>query len=854
MSFERSSSTPTLTLSPAQFSAVFPFHLALDSELSIVQVGPSLQHIFPDVAVGGAFAELFGMRRPDLIPTFSLLKDRTESLILWEHLLSHQLLRGEVIYLEESNHLMLIWHPWLTDPGDLVELGLTLKDFAPHDPLFDLLNVVQSHRSALEDVKKLVERLSQQRSELRKANQTLFEQNAALRQADEQLIAQQAETRKLALIASRTDNAVVLTDAKGKTIWVNEGFVRLTGFEMDEAIGKTPGSLLQGQKSDPKVVELMRSRIRQGKGFSVELLNYKKSGERYWVAIEVQPIHDESGAISNFMGIESDITERKRFEEQLMATTAAANSASRAKSEFLATMSHEIRTPMNGILGMAELLMQTRLGPEQHEFVEAIQSSGVALLKIINDILDFSKVEAGKMSLEETDFEILGLVEGVLELEGRRAQQKGIELVSIIPPEVPEAFRGDEGRLRQILLNLVGNAVKFTERGSVTVRVNFPEQTDSGSLLRFEVTDTGVGVSDEQKKLLFTPFSQLDATPSRKYGGTGLGLAIARRLVSLMKGQIGLESQPGSGSTFWFEVPVNAVKDQPDRKILGGFEDTPILVYSKTPLFTKSLLNMFERIGVAAVAMDQMDQMLGQLSRPQNQKRQVVLIDETPGEDPDEIASRIRESREGPSVHLVLLCTFASLAASAKKEASLYDDYVLKPIKRERLINAIQGGPGPKTVPKSAPLTSVETAELRPEPSAQPAPETSLLKILLVEDNEINRRVAQAMIGKLGHQTEVAVNGQDALEALGKAQYDLILMDCQMPVMDGFEATRLIRSKERSGHTTYSKPIHIIAMTANALARDREECLEAGMNDYLSKPVSVQDLKAAIERFVTERA
>jgi PAS domain S-box-containing protein len=382
----------------------------------------------------------------------------------------------------------------------------------------------------------------------------------------------QDELAKLSLVASKTDNAVVITDKDGLIEWVNDGFSRMTGYTLPEVAGKKPGPILQGPLSDPESIARIRANLKKKEPFTEEILNYHKSGQPYWVSMDITPIRNDRGEVVKFISIQRDITPSKEAEEALRQAKDAADAANRAKTEFLASMSHEIRTPMNAIIGMAELLDETPLNPEQRKFVDVFRSAGETLLNIINDILDLSKVEAGQITLEKIDFDLGELVEKVCEVMALRAHEKGIELACRLLPEVPVHLMGDPGRLRQVLTNLLGNAIKFTEKGEVVLEVGLamptqvtvPEEEPSQSTLIFTVRDTGIGIPPEKLDYIFEKFTQADASTTRRYGGTGLGLPITKRLVELMGGEIKVASQPGQGSIFSFTLTL-AVQPQPKK-------------------------------------------------------------------------------------------------------------------------------------------------------------------------------------------------------------------------------------------------------------------------------------------------
>ena len=982
-----------LGLAPRQFASAFPFHFAVDRDFKFLQVGSSLGRICPDIRVGvPASGVLRRAASEEPITRDWVLENKTRFFML-EHAASGLQLRGQFVRADRGDALIFLGSPWFTDSSELGAFGLRFEDFAVHDPVVDLLLVLQASKAAVADGKKLAEKLTAQRAELQAAN--------------EQMRAQQDELSKLALVAARTVNAVVLTDKMGRVVWVNEGFFRVTGYTFDEVRGRKPGEILQGPGTDAETVRRIREHLRKGEGFSETILNYHKNGSSYWISFEIQPIHDSEGRLTNFMaiqtdvtarraaqqrltiqfevsrvlaeatgygetfarllkvvceslgwqvgqlwrlsgdclrlaetwhtpggdvrgfvsasrameftsgvglcgrvlqtgatawisdvtkdsnfprvsqaadaglhgalafpvlvrgkvwgvveffsrkieepdepmlqtfnavgqqvgqfivrkqaedalqatsmlqqaildgasyaiiststdgtiqtfnraaermlgysaselvgrctpevfhdrdevaahaaklsrelgravepgfeafvarasagspddcewtyirkdgarvpvqlavtplidgdgrvsgylGVASDITERKKAARELMDAKEAAETANRAKSEFLALMSHEIRTPMNAIIGLSNLLLDTPLNPHQLECVQTVARSGDALLELINDILDFSKIESGQhFQIEVGEFSLRALVSDVILLLRSRADAKNLFLASIIDDAVPDRLEGDDGRLRQVLVNLVGNAIKFTETGGVTVRVSRPAGGADPDQLLFQVEDTGPGISEELRARLFQPFCQAENQSARKYGGTGLGLAISKRIVELMGGRIGLEPASAGGSIFWFDLV-------------------------------------------------------------------------------------LREAR--------------------------------------------------------SPVREPEPA-LRPS-TARIAP----MRILLAEDNETNRRVAQFMLEKLGQRPDFAGNGVEAVEAWERQDYDLILMDCSMPEMDGFEATREIRKREAARGD--GRRIEIIALTANAIKGDRERCIEAGMDGHISKPLTMHQLRESLE-------
>jgi PAS domain S-box-containing protein len=818
--------------------------------------------------------------------------------------------------------------------------------------------------------------------------QTSDDLNAALRKAEEanqKLRQSEAEARKLALIAARTDNAVILTDAQGLTEWVNEGFVRLTGYTMDEVRGRKPGHLLRGPETDPATVAYMRERIARGEGYSVELLNYTKEGRKYWLFIEVQPIYDAQGRVVNFMAIQSDITERKTAEAELRrsntlqrailnganyaiisadpegiivtfnsaaekmlgysaeemigkltpavihdpaeiaaraaeltlelgqeispgfdAFTAkarqgrpderewtyvrkdgirfpvmlsvtglfdengqvtgyvgiasditeskrsaaelvrardAAEAANKAKSDFLAVMSHEIRTPMNAVIGMSGLLLDTKLEPRQREYVEAVHNSGEALLEIINDILDFSKIESAQLKLEPHDFEFRVLTDGVIELLAPRAQGKGLEFAAIVAADVPFVLMGDDGRLRQVLVNLLTNAIKFTEDGRVVMRVACARREPNRVRLRFDIIDTGIGIAPDQQVKLFNPFTQADSTTRRQYGGTGLGLAICKRLVELMGGRIGLISAPGSGSTFWFEADFGC-KPQAASRSEFDFSSVFVVVADDQASSAESAEAMLAAWGVAGTRCARGESALAAVRRARQQgvRNVVLLADERlPDMKGTDLAQLITEDPLTAGTRIVLLTHRSLMNEPVSPLRS--DAWLFKPVKQSQLFNYLVSL-----------VHTQETVAAKPMAASPAAPFAGQnLRILVAEDHEINRRLTMLVLEKLGCKAEYARDGLEVLETWKRGGFDVILMDCQMPFVDGFEATREIRLLEAKQTGAEFRRTYIIALTANALADERDNCIASGMDDYLSKPFRTEGLREALQRGAVAR-
>jgi PAS domain S-box-containing protein len=831
-----------------EFLRAFPFFFAWDDQNLIMEVGPSLRKMCPEIQLGMRLQDAFVLKRPTGELSFAFADANKSELFLIENRASKRTLRGSVMRLPHPNRMIMLASPWLSDTNQMLEYGLNLKDFALQDQTIDLLQLLQSQDIAAADLRRLNESLIAKR---------------------EQLIMQQSQLEKLALVASKTDNAVVITDTSGRIEWVNDGFMRLTGWTLTEVIGQKPGEFLQGPDTDPSTVRYMGECIKARCGFGVEVVNYSKTGKKYWISIEVQPLLDANGEATGFMAIQRDITERKdtlreledyknrleelveartkalqtasedirsknalvkaletsqlllkeiienspygiivydkdqnclirnsnfdrildlpqelrdrtllTFKEQvqfcyrrgdygdelleqqildhfmekmraretvrmqrlqkngvwieflgipisngltlltyfditghkaaefdLAAAKARAERANAAKSEFLANMSHEIRTPMNGILGLAQLLEREVLTADQHDMVARIRQAGRSLLGIVNDVLDFSKIEAGQLVIQAAPFDLEVVLSQIDSLLGAAARHKGIDLHVEFPTVIGGFLNGDALRLEQILMNLVSNAIKFTEQGDVWVGIKVLALSTATARLRFEVRDTGIGIAGDAVAKLFTPFTQADASITRRFGGTGLGLSISRHLVELMGGEIGVESAVGKGSVFWFELPF--VRCEPEES-----------------------------------------------ASPAVSTRQLKILNE---------------------------------------------------------------------------------------------PRLSGVNCLVVDDSRMNRDVVERMLKMEGARATLAADGLQALEILRAHMepFDAILMDVQMPIMDGLTATRAIRKELNLVH------VPVIALTAGVLAEQREQAREAGCIDFVAKPVDLEEVVSVLLRWTS---
>lgn len=627
-------------------------------------------------------------------------------------------------------------------------------------------------------------------------------------------------------------------DVNGRLQRVNTTELELLGYSWGEVKDRPVWDFIDG--SDPRTAVM--AKLAGAAPLSAAQRTFKrKDGSLIPVLVQDRYMRDEQGKVSGLRSTLQDISSLKKIEAELEQARDVALESVRLKSEFLANMSHEIRTPMNGIIGMTGLLLDTSLDPKQRDFAETVRTSADGLLTIINDILDFSKIEAGMMTFEQLDFDLRSTVESVVELLAERALAKRIEFASIVYSDVNTALRGDPGRLRQVLTNLVGNALKFTEAGEVVVHVTKTAEDETHETIHFAVTDTGIGVTPEQTRRLFQAFSQADGSTTRKYGGTGLGLAISRELVERMGGDIGVESVPGGGSTFWFTAhfakqPAGAAPAAPASGPVAGRH---VLVVddnaTNRTILRHQLTSWTMESDEVASGAEALEALRAAVER--GEPYDLAILDMQMSEmDGLMLARRIQAEPALAATRLIMLTSLDRREdTAALREAGILA-HLTKPVKQSILFNSI-----------GAALGLVEALVAVELPGVESAPSVSGgLRVLVAEDNPVNQKVTLHQLQKLGHYGDAVANGREALESLDRLDYDLVLMDCQMPVMDGYAATAELRRRERGPRRTW-----IVALTAHALEGDREACLLAGMDDYLSKPVRPGELRAALARFVT---
>jgi PAS domain S-box-containing protein len=675
-----------------------------------------------------------------------------------------------------------------------------------------------------------------------------------------------AERQLLEAFLEHIPENVYFKDLDSRFVRISRNMARHFGFS-DESplVGKRDSDVFTSEHAADALADEQEI-IRSGQPvLGKEEEETWENGRRAWALTNKVPFRDRRGRIIGTMGISHDITERRLAEievarkaDELERTNVAleqfakaAEAASRAKGEFLANMSHEIRTPLNGVIGMTELVLQTELTREQREYLETVCFSAEALLSIINDILDFSKIEAGKVRLETLEFDLRECMESTLKTLALRAEKKGLELLCEVSEDVPDQLRGDSNRLRQVVVNLIGNAIKFTHEGEVALKVEIDESPDGSNRLHCIVSDTGVGIPEDKLEAIFESFSQADTSTTREYGGTGLGLTISRRLVELMGGRIWVESKPGKGSAFHFTVEFERGKEldftgkKPEPALTGVLSGTRVLVVDDNRTNRRILEGLLSNWGMKITLAEDGNKALAalQTAREKNQPFQLILTDmHMPKMDGFELIERVKDEGKLKTAAIMMLTSGGHRNDAARCEELGVGAYLLKPVRRAELREAIERVLGAMTDQRQETLITEKTLEERRDAN-------SALNILLAEDNEVNQKLATKLLEKRGHNVEVVANGLQALAALRHAHYDLVLMDVQMPEMDGIEATASLRRSEAG--TDRHQPV--IAMTALVMQGDKERCLAAGMDGYLTKPIRPRSLDEVLENCIAQK-
>jgi len=647
----------------------------------------------------------------------------------------------------------------------------------------------------------------------------------------------ESKSRLLATIVEQSSEAIWTTDLAGNITSWNAGAAAMFGYGPAEAIGHA----LKVTESTPEAEQERLQRLAKGEKFAYDAKAMTASGGAIDIQVALAPLLDEGNRSIGRIAVARDVTQTKRSEEALRFARETAEAANQAKSSFLARMSHEIRTPMNGVLGMTELLLETGLTSTQRKYAETVQRSGKNLLGIINDLLDFSKIEAGKLELETVDMDLRRTIEDIAELLAERAHAKGLDIACSIPPGLITDVRGDPLRLGQVLTNLVGNAIKFTEKGGVVVRVSAVAQAPESVTMRFEVKDTGIGISRESQGRIFKEFSQADGSTTRKHGGSGLGLAISKELVEMMGGEIRVESEAGVGSTFWFTATFErqAMSREGSPALIGRLTGVRALIVDANAVSSgilRAQISNWEMTAWVAETPKQAIDLLAQAAA-RGAPYDVALIDlRLPGMDAEQLAATIRGRADMAKVRLIML-TRRHVDAKHARDSG-FDACLVKPVRQTALYDCLVNVmAGRSTEPAPAPVVHKPTFD---------APAAMRGEILLVEDNVINQQVALGILQIRGYSVTIANNGREALDMWARHNFDLILMDCAMPEMDGYEATREIRTREQQS----GKRVPIVALTANAMAHDRDECLSAGMDDHLAKPFSMQAMQEMLDRWI----
>ena len=721
-------------------------------------------------------------------------------------------------------------------------------------------------------------RVQQRTAELAKANAELKHEIAERKST---VVALQDSESKIRTMTTCAQDAVIMMDDNGKISFWNRAAERIFGYTEEETMGKALHATLAPERFHQDYLKGIKMFRETGRGGAVEktveLVAVRKDGTEFAVELSLSSVKLKGKW--NAIGLMRDITNRKAAHKELARTnklleeavrranqlTMEARAANKAKSEFLANMSHEIRTPMNGVIGMTGLLLDTELTPEQRQFATTIEESADSLLAIINDILDFSKIEARKLETETLDFDLRVTLEDMTDMLAIRAHEKDLEMTCLIEPEVPSLLRGDPGRLRQILTNLAGNAIKFTLKGEVIVQVALDHEDENEAMIRFSVKDTGIGIPADKLGTLFDSFTQADSSTTRKFGGTGLGLTISRRLCEIMGGRIGVESKEGIGSTFWFTACLK--KQPPDRKreITArqdtglSLKDVRILAVDDNATNRRVLAGMLSLWGCRHEEVEDAGTALERLRAAveSGDPFRIAILDMLmPETDGETLGKMIKDDPAVADTVLVMMSSLGVHGDVIRFKQEGFAAYLTKPVKQSRLFECLMTVLGRRPGHEASPQGMITRHTLAEERKQK-------IRILIAEDNIVNQKVALKILEKLGYRANAVANGAEAVRALDMIPYDIVLMDVQMPEMDGLEATKEIRRLETAcpgkhpsgaGRQSSIQRVPIIAMTAHAMKGDREMCLNAGMDDYLTKPVQPVELAETIARWVSGAA
>ena len=651
--------------------------------------------------------------------------------------------------------------------------------------------------------------------------------------ADEELIIRQNQYYESVLRFSPV--AIVTLDLNERIVSTNPAFDNLFGYAKSETLGKNLDQLVAPNELEEAAGYTKQTK--EGNPIHGYTTRYRKDGKPIEVEISGVPVTIGDRKVG-ILAIYHDITD-------LINAKRAAEAADRAKSEFLANMSHEIRTPMNGVIGMIELLKDTPLDPEQRDYLSTANESAESLLSLINDVLDFAKIESGQMTVENIDFDLRSMVEGVARTLAMRAEAKGIEMVCMVNRDIPSRVKGDPTRLRQVLVNLVGNAIKFTSQGEIVIRAMVEDKTEENTRLLFSITDTGIGIPQDRQKAIFERFVQVDSSSTRKYGGSGLGLAISANLVKLMGGEIGVQSESGQGSTFWFTITTYKPSEEGTRPLVipTDIKNLPVLVVDDNKTNRSILSKISTGFGCEVTQATSGQQALTILRNSQVRGKpfRLVLLDmQMPDMNGEQVLQEIKTDPDLRKTSVIILTSMGHRGDAARLESLGCAGYLLKPVRQKELFNTIMAVMGQQQVADKNSTASIITRHMLEEVNF------SENIILLAEDNAINQKLALRLLQKVGYTVDVVETGAQALEAVQKKHYSLILMDVQMPEMDGYEATTKIRALPGDNSRT-----PIVAMTAHAMASDRDKCLAVGMNDYLSKPLNVEEVLKVVRKYVS---